>query len=1023
MINRILEIYRGDTYRGDRGLIFEDIPNLHLPSTTVQFSVKKNPEDEERVISFPINGSDPGNDWSEPIRKIVVNLETGHTQLLEGGIYFYDIEINYSGEIITVASGEFIVIPDIAKTVHVVSPTTEASIYSNLASNLESLGASLVGVVSLFWDTITGSPNGTVESILRYLWNNKINSLSTPSGNRFLKSTTDGNIIQETNVSISNEGDVSGIRDLTLGRDLFVPGKIVSQGNLIEGDVIQVKDKNIELGKVNSPDEDSADGGGISLLGTTNKTFQWLKAKSAWVSSESIELPAGKNFLLNGIEYVLSKILSFPGSTIPGRVLSSNGSGLIFIDPPSAPVTSVNGETGAIDLSDDYYDKGEINTALSSLSSEISNKQNISEKGMPNGYAPLNMDSKLPNSFLDIGFLNLKDTPASFSGQKSKVVKVKSDESGLEFGSANETNNYIDFPNAIGDPVSQLGWVKYNDGSTPPTNGGVGGGGLGLLSFNNVNYNAEPDFYYMTSEVGYGVSKEFTISNVHKNSILEISFDFITTNNCETNIYIYDIGKSQLIHPSNNRFIEEHPFVNIPRQGKFSCQFQTSTSLTYRLLIHTKTLGDASSYFKNFRIWTPNINQGSIITEWQSYSPTFSNFGNSPSSSLYWRRNGQNLEIKGRITAGTSIPSLVGSFSAPNGLVFDSTICATTQQVGFAIRNIGTANQSNILALGGESVFKFSAESATNGLTPQNLSLVFNDSQVISINLSVPIQGWGGTVQLSSQVGDGRTVSGLVTGHTGTSFTANTTTLKFNTKVKDSHNIYNTSTGVITIPESGDYCFNISNLGTGVGAGGYIYVFKNGSVLNGVSMGYLTPGATENLGTLVSDLKTGDTIDFRSPNTPTTGSDTNVTFSFFKLSGGSQAFAREEFVGASYYSSANQTSLTTQINFGAKVYDTHNAVTTGASWRFTAPQSGKYLLTGFLSSNGNYRVGLYKNNSIHIYGIVVIPPTSNYDSFSHTIELLAGDYIDLRPDISSTWHGNASLSGGYACQIQITKVS
>ncbi|TGK45521.1 hypothetical protein [Leptospira bouyouniensis] len=1021
MINRILEIYRGDTYRGDRGLIFEDIPNLHLPSTTVQFSVKKNPEDEARVISFPINGSDPGNDWSEPVRRIVVNLETGHTQLLEGGIYFYDIEINYSGEIITAASGEFIVIPDIAKTVHVVSPTTEASIYSNLASNLESLGASLVGVVSLFWDTITGSPNGTVESILRFLWNNKINGLSTPSGNRLLKSTTDGNIIQETNVSISNEGDVSGIRDLTLGRDLFVPGKIVSQGNLIEGDVIQVKDKNIELGKVVSPDEDSADGGGISLLGTTNKTFQWLKAKSAWVSSESIELPAGKNFLLNGIEYVLSKILSFPGSTIPGRVLSSNGSGLIFIDPPSAPVTSVNGETGAIDLSDDYYDKGEINTALSSLSSEISNKQNISEKGMPNGYAPLNMDSKLPNSFLDIGFLNLKDTPSSFSGQKSKVVKVKSDESGLEFGSANETNNYIDFPNAIGDPVSQLGWVKYNDGSTPPTNGGVGGGGLGLLSFNNVNYNAEPDFYYMTSEVGYGVSKEFTISNVHKNSILEISFDFITTNNCETNIYVYDIGKSQLIHPVNNRFIEEHPFVNIHRQGRFSCQFQTSTSLTYRLLIHTKSLGDSSSYFKNFRIWTPNINHGSIITEWESYSPTFSNFGNSPSSSLYWRRNGQNLEIKGRITAGTSIPSLVGSFSAPNGLVFDSTICATTQQVGFAIRNIGTANQSNILALGGESVFKFSAESATNGLTPQNLSLVFNDSQVISINLSVPIQGWGGTVQLSSQTGDGRTVTGLVVDHTSQSMTSGTTDLKFNTVIRDTHGAYNTSTGGITIPVAGDYSLTI-NFPYQTTSSNEFRAYKNGTIMD-VGGFWLSSGYTS--ATLfLANLKVGDVITVRpSGFSPTTSSNstkaTNISWNL--IAGGYQVFAKEEFIGASYYSSSTQTTLTSQINFGAKIYDTHGAVTTGASWKFTAPQNGYYQLALRISGSGNIQFTIFKNNSSFLS--VARTETPGYATGTRVFYLLAGDYLDVRPGSSGTVNGHVTASSIDASSIEITKVS
>ncbi|MCU0322141.1 MAG: hypothetical protein MUE72_06950, partial [Chitinophagaceae bacterium] len=192
---------------------------------------------------------------------------------------------------------------------------------------------------------------------------------------------------------------------------------------------------------------------------------------------------------------------------------------------------------------------------------------------------------KVPDTQLNLLFTKLTDVPGNYLNQKGKILKVKTDETGLEFGTTVESNNYINFPNAIDDP-DKLGWVKYNDGATPPTNGGVGGSNLGLLEFNDVSYNSESGYYGMGSNVGYGVSKEFTISWSHINSILEVSFDYITTNNSETNIYIYDIAKSELIHPTNNRFIEDHTFVNIARQGKFSCQFQTSNYTTYRLLIH-----------------------------------------------------------------------------------------------------------------------------------------------------------------------------------------------------------------------------------------------------------------------------------------------------------------------------------------------------------------------------------------------------------------------------------------------------
>jgi hypothetical protein len=65
--------------------------------------------------------------------------------------------------------------------------------------------------------------------------------------------------------------------------------------------------------------------------------------------------------------------------------------------------------------------------------------QLTSEKGVANGYAGLGADGKVPAGQLPAfssSFLGLSDTPDSFAGQGSKVVRVKSAEDGLEFATA-----------------------------------------------------------------------------------------------------------------------------------------------------------------------------------------------------------------------------------------------------------------------------------------------------------------------------------------------------------------------------------------------------------------------------------------------------------------------------------------------------------------------------------------------------------------------------------------------------------
>jgi hypothetical protein len=90
-------------------------------------------------------------------------------------------------------------------------------------------------------------------------------------------------------------GAVSGT-DLTLSGNLTVNGTTtnINSTNLV------VEDKNIILADVETPTDTTADGGGITLKGATDKTFNWVDATDSWTSSEHINLASGKSLYLNG---------------------------------------------------------------------------------------------------------------------------------------------------------------------------------------------------------------------------------------------------------------------------------------------------------------------------------------------------------------------------------------------------------------------------------------------------------------------------------------------------------------------------------------------------------------------------------------------------------------------------------------------------------------------------------------------------------------------------------------------------
>lgn len=105
---------------------------------------------------------------------------------------------------------------------------------------------------------------------------------------------------------------------LTLSGDLTVNGTTtnINTTNLV------VEDKNIIIGDVATPSDTTADGGGITLKGLSDKTFNWVDATDAWTSSEHMNLLTGKAYYINGTSVLSSTTL---GSGVTSSSLTTVG--------------------------------------------------------------------------------------------------------------------------------------------------------------------------------------------------------------------------------------------------------------------------------------------------------------------------------------------------------------------------------------------------------------------------------------------------------------------------------------------------------------------------------------------------------------------------------------------------------------------------------------------------------------------------------------------------------------------------
>jgi cytoskeletal protein CcmA (bactofilin family) len=103
----------------------------------------------------------------------------------------------------------------------------------------------------------------------------------------------------------------------TIYGDLVVTGSQTT----VSSTTITVADKNIELATGNSSDA-GADGGGLTLKGASDKTWNWIDSTDAWTANQHVDVASGKVYKIAGATVLNATTL---GSAVVNSSLTSVG--------------------------------------------------------------------------------------------------------------------------------------------------------------------------------------------------------------------------------------------------------------------------------------------------------------------------------------------------------------------------------------------------------------------------------------------------------------------------------------------------------------------------------------------------------------------------------------------------------------------------------------------------------------------------------------------------------------------------
>jgi hypothetical protein len=138
-----------------------------------------------------------------------------------------------------------------------------------------------------------------------------------------------------------NIGAATGT-SLVLSGDLTVNGTTTT----INSTEITIDDKNLILGAVTSPTDAGADGGGLTLKGATDKTFNWVDATDSWTSSEHLDLASGKVLKVAGTQVLSATEYTGNAATVTNGAYTTNNLGVFAATTSEQLAGVISDETG-----------------------------------------------------------------------------------------------------------------------------------------------------------------------------------------------------------------------------------------------------------------------------------------------------------------------------------------------------------------------------------------------------------------------------------------------------------------------------------------------------------------------------------------------------------------------------------------------------------------------------------------------------------------------------------------------------